>query len=91
MPALAMTDTIFALSSGAPPAAIGVVRVSGPHAGLALERLAGKLPPPRTAVSVRLRDETGETLTAFWRCGCLGRGLRRARTLPSCIATEAAQ
>lgn len=42
-----MTDTIFALSSGAPPAAIAVVRLSGPGAHAALERLAGPIPPPR--------------------------------------------
>ena len=29
-------DTIFALSSGRPPAAIAVIRVSGPRAGAAL-------------------------------------------------------
>ena len=36
-----MEDTIFALSSGAPPAAIGVIRISGPEAGDALAALAG--------------------------------------------------
>lgn len=44
-----MTDTIFALSSGQPPAAIGVVRISGPQAFAAVESLAGKLPSPRRA------------------------------------------
>ena len=57
-----MTDTIFALSSGPPPAAIALVRISGPGAGAALAALAGKLPSPRRAVSVRLRDGDGETL-----------------------------
>src|SRR5215470_12773245 len=33
-------DTIFALSSGRPPAAIAVIRISGPRAGAALEALA---------------------------------------------------
>jgi tRNA modification GTPase len=42
-------DTIFALSSGAPPAGIGVIRVSGPGAFAACQALAGGLPPPRTA------------------------------------------
>lgn len=42
-------DTIFALSSGAPPAAIAVVRISGPHAFEAIRVLAGTLPPPRKA------------------------------------------
>lgn len=44
-----MPDTIFALSSGSPPAAIAIVRVSGPDAGAALEALAGPLPEPRRA------------------------------------------
>src|SRR5438874_9772272 len=47
--------TIFALSSGRPPAAIAVVRVSGPAARAALEVL-GKLPEPRRAALRRLRD-----------------------------------
>ena len=42
-----MTDTIFALSSGAPPAAIGVIRISGPRASDALTELAGGLPVAR--------------------------------------------
>ena len=46
-----MADTIFALSSGAAPAAIAVVRVSGPDAASAMLALAGRLPPPRRAVS----------------------------------------
>lgn len=57
-----MTDTIFALSSGAPPAAIGVIRVSGPQAGAALEALAGRLPEPRHASLARLCDVRGEVL-----------------------------
>jgi tRNA modification GTPase len=44
-----MTDTIFALSSGAPPAAIGAIRISGPAAGEALSALAGGLTCPRRA------------------------------------------
>ena len=42
-----LNDTIFALSSGALPAAVAVVRVSGSKAEAALEALAGRLPPPR--------------------------------------------
>mgnify|MGYP001340748003 CR=1 FL=1 len=57
-----MTETIFALSSGAPPAGIGVIRVSGPDAGKALARLAGRLPAPRRATFAHLRDVAGETL-----------------------------
>lgn len=57
-----MPDTIFALSSGAPPAAIAVVRISGPGAGAALATLAGRLPPPRRATALTLRDAEGEVL-----------------------------
>ncbi len=56
-----LTDTIYALSSGAPPAAIAVVRISGPEAGDALTALAGAAPPPRTARLAALRRE-GEVL-----------------------------
>lgn len=42
-----MSDTIFALSSGAPPAAIAIVRMSGPGSRATLEQLAGPLPPAR--------------------------------------------
>lgn len=55
-------DTIFALSSGRPPAAIAVVRISGPQAGAGLRRLA-TLPAPRRATSATLRDpDTAEIL-----------------------------
>src|SRR5262245_58764748 len=49
--------TIFALSSGRPPAAIAVVRVSGPRAGEAITALGGKLPEPRRAALRRLRQD----------------------------------
>ena len=42
-------DTIFAVSSGAPPAAIAVLRLSGSRAFEAAELLAGTLPEPRRA------------------------------------------
>lgn len=48
-------DTIFALSSGAPPAAVALVRISGPGADAALAALAGRLPEPRVATFRRLR------------------------------------
>lgn len=51
-----MTDTIFALSSGPPPAGIAVIRISGPDAGTALAALAGKLPAPRRAMLATLVD-----------------------------------
>lgn len=48
--------TIFSLSSGRPPAGVAVVRVSGPAAGAALLALGGRMPSPRRATLVRLRD-----------------------------------
>lgn len=51
-----MSDTIFALSSGQPPAAVAVIRTSGPGALAAAEALAGALPPPRQAALRQLRD-----------------------------------
>lgn len=55
-------ETIFALSSGAPPAGIAVVRVSGPAAGDALRALAGGLPEPRKAAARTLRGADGAEL-----------------------------
>lgn len=49
-------DTIFALSSGAPPAAIAVLRISGPGAIEAVRALAGTLPAPRKASLRKLID-----------------------------------
>ncbi len=49
-------DTIFALSSGSPPAAISIIRVSGPGARKAAESLAGGLPPAREAAVRQLHD-----------------------------------
>ena len=49
-------DTIFALSSGRPPAAIAVIRLSGPRAHEAARGVAGDLPPPRSAAVRALRD-----------------------------------
>lgn len=49
-------DTIFALSSGRPPAAIAVVRVSGPRSPAVLTALVGRLPEPRKATLATLRD-----------------------------------
>ncbi len=51
-----MTDTIVAISSGAAPAAIAVIRVSGPQAAVVAEALAGGVPEPRRAVLRTLRD-----------------------------------
>ena len=54
-------DTIFALSSGAGRTALAVVRVSGPAAGLAVDRIAAPRSKPRFAAFRKLRHpETGE-------------------------------
>ncbi|MEH2559541.1 tRNA modification GTPase [Bradyrhizobium algeriense] len=47
-------QTIFALSSGRPPSAIALVRVSGSQAGKIVTALAGKLPSPRMATRALL-------------------------------------
>ena len=58
-----MADTIFALSSGRPPAAISVVRISGPRAHEAGARIAGSLPEARSAALRALRHPaSGELL-----------------------------
>jgi tRNA modification GTPase len=53
-------QTIFALSSGRPPSAIAIVRVSGPQARTAFETLTGRVPQPRMATRVLLRDGEGQ-------------------------------
>jgi tRNA modification GTPase len=55
-------QTIFALSSGRPPSAIAIVRVSGPEAGTALVALAGKMPAPRAATRALLHDATRQPI-----------------------------
>lgn len=67
-----MVDTIFALSSGAPPAAIAVVRISGPAAAAAMLALTGRVLPARRAVAATLRDGAGAVLDqalALWLPG----------------------
>jgi tRNA modification GTPase len=57
-----VSETIFALSSGLPPAGIGVVRISGPNAGRALDMLAGRRPIARQASYRKLHDPRDKTL-----------------------------
>ena len=58
-----MADTIYALSSGRPPAAIAVIRISGPLAHDAGVQLAGTLPEARAAAVRQLRHpRSGELL-----------------------------
>lgn len=62
-------DTIYALSSGRPPAAIAVVRISGTRAGEALKALAGKIPAARKASLARIRGRDGAIIDdalALW-------------------------
>lgn len=59
---MSSSSTIFALSSGRPPSAIAIVRVSGPAAGEAVRRLTGGMPAPRLARFATLRDSRGEPL-----------------------------
>ena len=63
-------DTIFALSSGPPPAAVAVIRISGPNARFALETIIRRVPEPRRASLAKLRDPaTGAVLDeglALW-------------------------
>lgn len=49
-------DTIVALSSGRPPAAIAVIRCSGPGALPAAAAICGTVPPPRRAALRQLSD-----------------------------------
>lgn len=55
-------DTIFALSSGAPPAAVAIIRISGPQAGAVVQALCGRLPKPRHARLCALRDPLDDGL-----------------------------
>ncbi|MBV6650644.1 MAG: tRNA uridine-5-carboxymethylaminomethyl(34) synthesis GTPase MnmE [Hoeflea sp.] len=57
-----MRDTIFALSSGAPPAGVAIIRVSGPQVRFVLETILGEVPQPRMARLAKLRDASGEVL-----------------------------
>src|SRR5437773_1281439 len=63
-------DTIYAPATAAGRAAIAIIRLSGRLSGPAVAALAGKLPPPRVARHVRLRDpDSGEELDdglALW-------------------------
>ncbi|ASP35160.1 tRNA uridine-5-carboxymethylaminomethyl(34) synthesis GTPase MnmE [Labrenzia sp. VG12] len=58
-----MADTIFALSSGAVPSGVAVIRVSGPRTREIVECLCGRLPEPRKAMLSRLaHPQTGDVL-----------------------------
>ena len=54
-----MAETIFAVSSGAAPAGIAVIRISGPDAHQALRAMSATVPAPRRATLGTLRDSDG--------------------------------
>ncbi|MEX0851812.1 MAG: tRNA uridine-5-carboxymethylaminomethyl(34) synthesis GTPase MnmE [Bauldia sp.] len=62
-------DTIFALSSGPPPAGIAVIRMSGPGVRFGLETLIGSVPEPRRAslrpIGTRQGDPIDRGLVLF--------------------------
>lgn len=67
-----MSDTIYALSSGALPAGVAVIRMSGPAVALVLNRLCGVVPEPRKATLKRLVDPVSgdvldEALVLFFK------------------------
>ncbi len=55
-------STIFALSSGQPPAGVAVIRVSGPQTTAAVGALVGTLPAPRQAALKTIRNRNGDVL-----------------------------
>ena len=56
-------DTIYALSSGAGTAGIAVIRISGPSVQQILLGLCGKVPAPRRAAFLAIRDQrTGDLI-----------------------------
>ncbi len=62
-------DSIYALSSGAPPCGVAVIRLSGPLARDALVALCGGLPEPRHATLTTFRRRDGAILDqglALW-------------------------
>lgn len=56
---LPVRETIFALSSGALPSGVAIVRVSGATASAICQELAGDLPKPRQAALRSIRSRNG--------------------------------
>ncbi|WP_376742328.1 tRNA uridine-5-carboxymethylaminomethyl(34) synthesis GTPase MnmE [Ensifer canadensis] len=52
-------DTIYALSSGALPAGVAVIRISGPETNAVLKSLCGAVPEPRLASLKSIRSRNG--------------------------------
>src|SRR6185503_19695680 len=57
-----MTDTIYALSSGAVPSGVAVIRISGPLAEKALQIFTPRMPQARLAVLRALHGRDGEVI-----------------------------
>ncbi|MEM5470827.1 tRNA uridine-5-carboxymethylaminomethyl(34) synthesis GTPase MnmE [Hoeflea sp. AS60] len=57
-----MRETIFALSSGLPPAGVAVIRISGPGVRFGLETLVRSVPQPRVAHLCHIRGDAGLVL-----------------------------
>jgi tRNA modification GTPase len=55
-------DTVFALSSGPPPAGVAVVRLSGPAVRFGLETLIDSIPEPRRAMLRSIKGRDGATI-----------------------------
>lgn len=61
-PQQVMPETIYALSSGALPAGVAVIRISGPRTSEVVNALCGILPLPRQAVLRSIRNRNGDVL-----------------------------
>ena len=61
-------DTIFALSSGQVPAAIGIIRISGPDAHNALKQLADKTPKQRVLTLVKITNKVSKEILDVCLC-----------------------
>ncbi len=59
---MSAADTIFALSSGPPPAGVAVVRISGPGTRFGLETLVDSIPEPRRVSLRNVKDRDGALL-----------------------------
>ncbi|ARM90571.1 tRNA modification GTPase protein MnmE [Rhizobium sp. CIAT894] len=57
-----LTDTIFALSSGAPPSGVSIVRISGPLTRDLLVRLVGSVPADRLASYRTIRSRNNQPI-----------------------------
>lgn len=57
-----MADTIYALSSGALPAGVAVIRISGPQTADMLLAMCGAVPAPRQASLRSIRDRNRDVL-----------------------------